>query len=63
MEGGRELVVLLLEFLFLSREFGAREQDGPGAKIDIHPVDSSEHVCAQFSTKGVAYKIGMWGNK
>lgn len=41
----RELADLLLEFHFLSREFGAREQDGPGAeKIDIHPVDTSEHV-------------------
>ncbi len=44
MEGGRELVDLLLEFHFLSREFGAREQDGSDEKIEIHPVDINEHV-------------------
>lgn len=47
MEGGRELVDLLLEFLFFSREFGAREQDGPGAKIDIHPVNMYVHNSVQ----------------
>ncbi|KAK2876919.1 hypothetical protein Q8A67_021015 [Cirrhinus molitorella] len=32
MEGGRELADLLLEFHFLSRDFGAQEQDGPEAE-------------------------------
>lgn len=53
MEGGRELADLLLEFhFFISREFGAREQDCPEAEIStlwslLSMQDISSKACTE----------------